>query len=72
MHFDQEEAFIQRELNRLNAHNDPFPEKCPSCFRDPEKGEWESFPGMVGEEMVFCKCGTCVWQDSEGAIRRVI
>lgn len=48
--------------------NVPMPDVCPECG-----GELEAGSGYVGELVLHCpKCGSIVWEDSEGAIRRVL
>ena len=67
MHLTHEEG-VAREIKRLNAYNSPIPDHCPKCG-----GELASGSGYVGEEILYCTkgCGI-VWEDSEGAIRRVL
>ena len=62
------EGLLQREIDRLHAHNDPKPDCCPNCGQDLLTGG-----GYVGEDILYCPAGCGIaWEDSEGAIRRVL
>jgi hypothetical protein len=66
----REQEFVRRELARLGPFPDP-PECCPKCGGELREGQ-----GMVGEMVLYCPNKKCdqgiAWEDSEGAIRRVI
>jgi len=58
-----------RELSRYK--NDPYPEKCPECGASSD--EFQEGSGMVGETVVWCgQCHTLLWEDTVGAVRRVL
>lgn len=47
--------------------NEPCPSECPQCGRPLMLGK-----GFVGEPVLWCEEHGLVWEDTEGAIRRVI
>ena len=65
------ELEVLRELERLGIENGPQPERCPKCG-----GELSPSEGYVGETVLYCSNEACdqgvVWEDAEGAIRRVL
>lgn len=58
---------LERELERLGVKNDPEPSRCPKCKEHLILGE-----GMVGETVLYCLEHGIVWEDSEGALARVL
>ena len=64
---DRARVFYLRELERLNVHNEPVPDCCPTCGN-----ELECAGGMVGEAVLYCKAHGVAWTDHEGAIAAVL
>ena len=63
------DKFEAKEI--ASAYEGPHPEVCPRCGSVLKEGK-----GYVGELVLYCPNEDCdqgiVWEDSAGAIRRVI
>lgn len=60
-------TYNAREICKAYHRNAPEPDVCPTC-----SGELNCSPGMVGEDVLWCKEHGVVWEDHGSAIARVI